>query len=72
MTEVAPDSAASETGLRPGDVIVAINRQPVENSVEAMNIVKKSKSDRLLLRVWSNMGGMNGTRFVVLRPAPEK
>jgi len=29
VTEVAPDSAAAEAGLKPGDVIQEINRKPV-------------------------------------------
>ncbi|HMP81677.1 MAG TPA: Do family serine endopeptidase [Verrucomicrobiota bacterium] len=69
---IAPDSPASESDLKPGDVIIEINHQPVAGRVEMMSAIGKSKSEQLLLRVWSNTGGMNGTRFVVLKPETTK
>jgi len=36
VTEVAPDSAAAEAGLKPGDVIQEINRKPVKTAEEAV------------------------------------
>ena len=32
ITEVAPDSAAYQAGLRTGDVITELNRKPVKNA----------------------------------------
>ncbi len=66
VTNVDPASAAAE-GLRPGDVILDINRQPVKNAEDAIRLSKGLKDDRVLLRVWSGgMGGPGGTRYVVI------
>jgi len=64
VTEVSPDSAAFEAGLRPGDVIVEINRQRVRDADAAIEISKRIKNNRVLLRVWSK----GATRFVVVEP----
>src|SRR5258706_3187835 len=55
VTEVAPDSPAAtgEQQLRPGDVILEVNRKKVTNSQQVLDAVKKNKSDRALLQVWS-------------------
>jgi len=68
VTNVDPDSKAAEAGLRPGDVIVEINRQPVRNSDDAANLAQRAKNDRLLLRVWSSGGGggLGGTHYLVI------
>ncbi len=67
VTNVDQSSAAAEAGLRQGDVIVEINRQPVRNADEAVALSEKVKGDRVLLRVWSRAaGGQGGTRYVVV------
>ena len=38
VTEVQPDSAAAEAGLKPGDIIQEINRHPVKNAEEAVQL----------------------------------
>jgi len=62
VTDVAPDSAAAEAGLRPGDVIQEINRKPVHNAEEAVKMTEKTDSKTTLLRVWRN----GGSQFVVV------
>jgi len=62
VTEVSPDSAAAEAGLRPGDVIQEINRKPVRNAEEAVRLTEKGSDKTTLLRVWRN----GGSRFVVV------
>jgi len=57
VTKVEQDSNAADAGLRPGDVLVEINRQPVHNADEAMALSEKAKGDRIRLRVWRG-GGM--------------
>jgi serine protease Do len=62
VNDVEPDSPAAEAGLRPGDVIVEINRQAVHNADEAVRLTEKPESKRTLLRVWRD----GGSRFVVV------
>lgn len=49
-------SLAAQAGLRPGDVILSINRQEVGNAAEASRLTRNAKDRRALLRVWSNGG----------------
>ena len=65
VTNVESNSSAAEQGLRPGDVIVEINRQPVKNADEAVALSEKTKGDHVLLRVWNAARG-GGTRFVLV------
>lgn len=62
ITSVTPDSAAAEAGLRPGDVIVEVNRRLVTNASDALEFSSQNKGPRLLLRVWRD----GGSRFVVI------
>lgn len=68
VVEVAPASPAYENGLRPGDVILEINRQKVRDAESAMDVAKRGKNARALLRVWSK----GGTRYLVAEPAEKK
>ena len=62
VTEVQPGSAAAEAGLKAGDVIESINRQPINNAEQAVQLTENSKEKRTLLRVWSD----GGSHFVVV------
>jgi serine protease Do len=68
VTEVSPDSAAFEAGLRPGDVIQEVNRQRVRDADTAIEASKKLKGNKVLLRVWSR----GGSRYVVVESAEKK
>jgi len=59
VSGVDPDSNAAEAGLRQGDVIVEIDRHPVANAQQAVNLSDQSKGDEILLRVWSARMGMH-------------
>jgi serine protease Do len=62
VTEVQPDSAAAQAGLKPGDVIESINRHPVKDSEQAVQLTANAKDKRTLLRIWSD----GGSHFVVV------
>ncbi len=53
VRDVEADSPAREAGLRPGDVILTINREKVGSAEEAMKLTQQIEGDRVLLRVWS-------------------
>lgn len=60
VTQVAQDSPAADLGIQPGDVIVAINQQPVSNPTEAaqkMKQVQQSGDKHVLLLL--NRHGVN-------------
>ncbi|HEV2395056.1 MAG TPA: DegQ family serine endoprotease [Verrucomicrobiae bacterium] len=69
ITSVAPDSPSAEAGLRQGDVIIEINRQPVKNAEQAVKLSDSVKGNHVLLRVWSAGagGGPGGTHYVVVQ-----
>ena len=56
ITQVAPDSAAYEAGLRTGDVITELNRQPVKNAQDAVAETEKQRSNETLVKVWAKEG----------------
>jgi serine protease Do len=56
VTEVSPDSAAYEAGLRNGDVITEINHQPVRNAQDAIADTTKPAGDQTLVKGWSKGG----------------
>ena len=62
VVRVDAASPAAAAGLRPGDVILEINRQRVHSADEAVERSQEIKGDRVLLRVWS--GG--GSRYLVV------
>jgi len=64
VAKVDPDSNAAAARLREGDVITEINRQPVRDADEAVNLTRKVKDDEILLRVWSGANGIGGSRYV--------
>ena len=56
ITEVAPDSAAYQAGLRTGDVITELNRKPVKNAQDAIADTEKPTSSQTLVKVWTKDG----------------
>ena len=56
ITKVAPDSPAYEAGLRAGEVITELNRQPVKNAQDAVADTQKQTSNETLVKVWTKGG----------------
>jgi serine protease Do len=54
VTNVDPSSEAAEAGLRRGDVIQEVNRQPVSNTAEFEHAIRSSKDSKPLLLVNRN------------------
>jgi serine protease Do len=64
VSRVQPGSAAAEVGLRRGDVIQEVNRQPVNNVADFERAVRRAGAESVLLLV--NRGGR--TNFIVVEP----
>ncbi len=62
ITQVAPDSASARAGLKAGDVILEINRQPVANAKDAIELSTKAEGKKTLLKLWSR----GSTLYVVV------
>jgi serine protease Do len=62
VSSVEEDSVAYDAGLRQGDVILEINRQPVKNAEQATALCEKPATMVSLVKVWSH----GGTRFIVI------
>jgi serine protease Do len=62
ITDVEPDCAAAEAGLKPGDVIQEIDKQPVKTAEEAVRLTEHPKDKVTMLRIWSK----GGSRYVVV------
>jgi serine protease Do len=62
ITNVEPNSAAAKSGLRPGDVILEINKQPVTSAQDAVDLTVKAENKKTLLRLFSR----GSTIFVVV------
>jgi serine protease Do len=67
VVNVEQDSNAAEAGLHPTDVIIEIDRHPVANAEEAVQLSEKAAGDQILLRIWSQAGdGAGRTRFLII------
>ncbi len=62
VTDVEADSAAYEAGLKPGEVIQEINREPVKSSEDAVRLSDNPRDKNSLLKVWSK----GGSHYVVV------
>jgi len=63
VTDVVSGSPAERGGLKPGDVVVEVDRRPVNSSEEAVAALRAPQKNGHLLRV----RGASGTRFVTVK-----
>ncbi len=63
ITEIDPDSASAEAGLKVGDVIHEINREAITSSKQAIDLSEKVKKEKKVLLRVSTKGT---SRFVVV------
>ena len=63
ITEIDPDSASAEAGLKVGDVVHEINREPVTSAKDAVDLSEKVKKEKKVLLRVSTKGS---TRYVVV------
>ena len=62
VTGVAHESAAAKAGIRPGDLVLEINRQPVRSAEDAAAVIVAGSDARTLLRLYSR----GASRYVVV------
>ena len=66
VESVRPSSPAEEAGLAPGDVILELNRQPVQSADKFVSSVRANASGKdMLLLVWSH----GGATYRVVHPS---
>ena len=56
VTKLDPDSPCAEAGIRPGDVIQEVDRKPVANASEAVDMSEKVKKEKKVLLLVSSKG----------------
>jgi serine protease Do len=68
IQDVRPGSPADDAGLTPGDVILEVNRKPVDGAENATNAVHASPTGKdILFLVWSKGGAF----YRVVHPADQ-
>jgi serine protease Do len=62
IEQVDPTSASAQAGLQPGQVIESINRHPVTDADQAVQLTEHPQSKKTLVRVWAS----GGSHYVVV------
>jgi serine protease Do len=68
VASVEPNSPAYREGLRPGNVILDINRSPVTNARDATRLSRQARDQTALLRVWTS----TGSKFILINLTAEQ
>jgi Do/DeqQ family serine protease len=70
VTEVDPDSPAAKAGLQPGDVVLEINREPVDDLVTFRKLVGRARSGEGMRLYVHRLSKGGGKEYLVLeKPA---
>jgi serine protease Do len=69
IMEVDQNSNAAEAGLRRGDVVLEINRQPVRDADAAVKLSGQAGGRHILVRIWRREGELDGTRWLTIDSA---
>jgi serine protease Do len=69
IMEVDQNSNAAEAGLRRGDVVLEINRQPVRDADAAVKLSGQAGGKHILVRIWRREGELDGTRWLTVDSA---
>ncbi|HVU36274.1 MAG TPA: DegQ family serine endoprotease [Opitutaceae bacterium] len=52
VTNVDQNSASAQAGIRPGDVLLEINKHPVKNAQDAVDLTSHTTSKKTLVKLW--------------------
>ena len=63
ITTVDPNSPAYEANLRPGDVILEINRRPIQSAEDAVKATEGKGTGETLVKVWNQ----NGIHYIAVQ-----
>lgn len=70
LQAVYSESPAEKAGLKPGDIIVAVDNQPLKNSAELRNLTAAYKDgEKVRLRVWRKQQFLDLFVLIEKRPA---
>jgi serine protease Do len=72
VTSVDENSNSAEAGLREGDVIQEINREPVRTSDDAVKLSDKAHGNRVLLHIWRANNGKGGSFYITVDNTKKK
>ena len=64
VSEVSQASNAADAGLRPYDLILEINRQPVGKRDDAIRLCKNARTGQMLIKIWRRSGDAASTRYL--------
>jgi Do/DeqQ family serine protease len=68
VQQVNPDGRAADAGIEPGDIILEVNREPVQSVDDLRAAVKKAAEKPTLLLVRRQAGDEGHDLFVTVRP----
>jgi len=64
VTDVDEDANAADADLRPNDIIMEINQQPVRDADNAVKLCTDAKGKWIVLKIWRRVGDLGGTRYL--------